>query len=301
MPPMPALALAAAVGRRNATVDLAREIERRGFQGIYCASFGDSVGLCLSIAHATTNIRFGTSIANIYQRSAFDLGQAAAYIHEVSGGRFYLGIGVSHDPNNARLGVKAGKPLSDMRAYVEKLRGGVQIYGELPPLVLATLRRKMVALAVEIAEGAVWANAARSHLDESLAAIPADRRASDFFIGDMLPTCIDDDRQAAAAVMKRTLTSYTMLPNYRNYWKEAGYREEMEAIEAALEAGDRERIPGLMSDRWLADCTLFGSKREVRDGLEAWFGAGMKTPILVPSSTRGGQMKAFEEMFAAFE
>jgi len=39
----------------------------------------------------------------------------------------------------------------------------------------------------------------------------------------------------------------------------------------------------------------------VLEGLEAWYDAGMKTPILVPSSAAGGQMKAFEEMFAMFD
>lgn len=297
---MPALALAAVAGRRKATVELAQEIERHGFQGIYCASFGDSLGLCLSIAHSTSSIRFGTAIANIYQRSAFEMGQSAAYIHEISGGRFYLGIGVSHAPANARLGAKTGKPLGDMRHYVEQLRAGVPTHGALPPIVLATLRQRMVELSVEIAEGAVWANAARSHIAASLTHIPAEKRNGDFYIGDMLPTCIDDDRDAAAAVMKRTLTGYLMLPNYRNYWKEAGYVDEMEAVETALAAGERDRLPGLISDRFLADCTLFGPLKDVREGLEAWFAAGMKTPILVPSSTKGGQMKAFEEILAAF-
>ena len=96
--------------------------------------------------------------------------------------------------------------------------------GGLPPLVLATLRRRMVELAGEIAEGAVWANGARSHMADSLRHLPDAARASgDFFIGDMVPTCIDDDRAAAAAVNRRTLTSYVKLPNYQNYWIEAGY------------------------------------------------------------------------------
>jgi hypothetical protein len=55
-----------------------------------------------------------------------------------------------------------------------------------------------------------------------------------------------------------------------------------------------------MSDRWLADCTLFGPATKVREGVDAWREAGIRTPILVPSSTAGGQMKAFEELFAAF-
>jgi hypothetical protein len=74
----------------------------------------------------------------------------------------------------------------------------------------------------------------------------------------------------------------------------------MEAIEDALAKGDRDSLPGLMSDRWLADVTLFGSVSEVRDGVAAWRLAGVRTPILVPSSATGNQMKAFEELFAAF-
>lgn len=77
--------------------------------------------------------------------------------------------------------------------------------------------------------------------------------------------------------------------------------EEMSAIEKAIESGDRAALPGLMTDRWLADATLYGSVARVREGLEAWFDAGVRTPILVPSSASGGQMKAFEELFAAFD
>ena len=300
MAQLPALSLAAVPGRRRATLDLAKEIERKGFAGIFCPSFGDGIGLCLSLAHETKTIPFGTSIANIFSRNPIDLAQSAAYIHEIANGRFYMGIGVSHAPSNQRLGVQTGKPISDMRDYVEKMRSVGENFGALPPIVLATLRKKMVDLAVNVAEGAVLANASRSHMAASLAGIPADKRAGDFFIGNMIPTCIDDDREAAAAVNRRTLTGYVILPNYRNYWKEAGYVEEMEAIEKALANKERDKLQGLMSDRWLADATLYGSVKEVREGVEAWFAAGVKTPIIVPSSTKGGQMKAFEEVMDAF-
>lgn len=298
---MPALSLAAVAGRRKQTVELAKEIERRGFQGIYCASFGDGMGLCLSLAHETREIKFGTAIAIIYSRTPVDMAQSASYIQEMSGGRFWLGIGVSHEPALRRQGITAGKPLKDMRRYVEQMRAAEQQVGKLPPIVVASLRSKMTDLAAEIGDGAVWANASRSHMGASLAHIPAEKLAGDFYIGDMIPTCVDDDRDAAAAVNRRTLAGYVMLPNYRNYWKEAGYVEEMEAIEKALAAGERDKIPGLMTDRWLEDSTLFGSAAQVRDGLEKWFDAGVKTPIIVPSSTKGGQFKAFEEIFAAFE
>ena len=129
----------------------------------------------------------------------------------------------------------------------------------------------------------------------------AQRQDESFFIGNMIPTCISDDLEAAAAVNRKTLTMYLRLPNYRNYWKEAGYVEEMTAIEAALEAGERDRLPELMTDRWLSDCTLYGPADRVLDGLAAWYDAGLRTPILVPSSAVGNQMKAFEEFFALFD
>ena len=280
---------------------MASEIEERGFSGIYCASFGDGLGLCEAIALTTERIHIGTAIANIYSRHVSEYAVTASLIHELSGGRFHFGVGVSHEPMNRRLGVTTGKPLADMRQFVTDLQA-VPRAGEAPPLVIAGLREKMVALAGELGQGVVFANVARSHLKRSLDALPAEVRSDpDFFIGDMIPTCISDDLEAAAAVCRRTLSGYVTLPNYRNYWKEAGYVEEMEAIESALEKGERERLPELMSEDWLNDTTLFGPPAKVLEGLEAWKDAGLRTPILVPSSAVGKQPKAFEELFALFQ
>ncbi|MEO8601184.1 MAG: LLM class flavin-dependent oxidoreductase [bacterium] len=295
----PALSFAAVPGRRRATIELATEIEQRGFSGLYCPSFGDGLALCEALALATKEIPFGTSIVNIYTRNAFDFAQTAAFIHEVSGGRFRFGVGVSHAPTNAGLGVTTGKPLADMRRFVGELRAGAARAGALPPLVLAALRHPMVALAGELADGAVWANAARSHMPASLHALPAARRA-DFFIGNMIPTCVCDDRTAGAAVMRRVLRGYVQLPNYQRYWIEAGYEEEMRAIQNAIAERRSEQLLELMSDRWLNDVTLFGTAARIRDGVDAWRAAGVSTPILVPSSTRGGQMEAMNEIFKAF-
>jgi alkanesulfonate monooxygenase SsuD/methylene tetrahydromethanopterin reductase-like flavin-dependent oxidoreductase (luciferase family) len=300
MKQLPAVALAAVPGRRRATLELARQLEAKGFAGAYCASFGDALGLCEALALTTKTIPFGTAIANLYTRHVSDYAQTAALVHELSGGRFHFGVGVSHAPMNDRLGLRAGKPLADMRAFVAALKKNPHV-GELPPVVVAALRKRMVALAGEIADGVVFANAARSHMRESLSALPAAKRgAPGFFVGDMIPICISDDRAAAMERNRKTLVMYVSLPNYRNYWTEAGYGEEMAAIEKAIARGERERIPSLMSDRWLADVTLFGTASEVREGVEAWFDAGVRMPILVPSSAAGNQIKAFEELFAAF-
>ena len=297
---LPALSLVAVPGRRPVTLDVAREAERRGFDGLYVPSIFGNVAQCTALALATERIAFATAIAPIYARTVEDFAHSAAYIHEVSGGRFRFGIGVAHGPSHIRMGVTPGKPLGDIRAFVEKFRSYEGI-GALPPIVLAALRKRMVALSAEIAQGVIFANASRSHMAESLSVIPAEkRRDPDFLVANMIPTCISDDVEAAKAVNRRTLTRYTMLPNHRNYWKEAGYIEEMGAIETALADGRQSDIPNLMSDFWLADATLFGPGQAVRDGVAAWQEAGVSTPILVPSSASGNQLKAVEEIFSAF-
>jgi alkanesulfonate monooxygenase SsuD/methylene tetrahydromethanopterin reductase-like flavin-dependent oxidoreductase (luciferase family) len=199
-----------------------------------------------------------------------------------------------------RMGVTPGKPLADTRTFIEKFRAE-RAFGPLPPIIVAALRKKMVALSGELAEGVVFANVVLSHMGQSLAALPAAKRNDPgFFIGNMIPTCINDDVEAARAVNRRTLTNYAFLPNYRNYWKEAGYVEEMAAIEKAIADGRRDDVPKFLTDKWLADNTLFGPPAKVRDGLAAWRAAGVHTPILVPSSAAGNQLKAIDEVFAAF-
>src|SRR3954453_14976175 len=112
---LPAISLAAVPGRRVRTLELATEIEQRGFPAIFGPSMGDVMSLCLSLAHVTNSITFAPSIQPIYLRRAEDLAATAAYIAEVSGGRFRLGLGVSHGPVHQRLGITPGKPLSDIR------------------------------------------------------------------------------------------------------------------------------------------------------------------------------------------
>jgi alkanesulfonate monooxygenase SsuD/methylene tetrahydromethanopterin reductase-like flavin-dependent oxidoreductase (luciferase family) len=292
----PAISLVAVAGKRQAALDAAAEADRRGFAGIACPSIGGAMGLCASLAHVTETIPFWTSIQPIYLSNPHETAVLAGHISETSGGRFTLGLGVSHGPMHQRLGLAVGRPLADTKAYVEALRSSGE--PSLPPVALATLRDKMLGLATEISDGAIWANAARSAMGPQLARVPAAERDG-FFLANMVPTVIDEDRAAAEAIHRRTLTGYVALPNYRNYWKQAGYLEEMEAIEKA-QATDPKSVPNVMSDRWLRDCTLSGSATEVRDGVAAWWDLGV-TPIAVMSSTTGGQIKALQQLFDIYD
>lgn len=297
---LPALSLVPVPSRRRQTVALAQEAEARGFAGVFTPSMFGAMPLSGALAMGTERLLFGPAIAPIYARAPLDLAQSAAFLHEVSGGRFRLGLGVAHAPSHQRLGVRAGKPLADMRDYVARLRAAEGV-GPLPPIVLAALRPRMVALAGEIAEGVVFANTIRDRMPDSLAHLPPGRRADPgFFVGAMIPTCVSADLDAARAVHRRTLTRYAGLPNYRNYWREAGFAAEMAAIETALAEGREADVPGLLTDRWIDQITLSGPAEAIRDGVAAWVAAGVTTPILVPSSVTGGQFQAVAEIFAVF-
>jgi alkanesulfonate monooxygenase SsuD/methylene tetrahydromethanopterin reductase-like flavin-dependent oxidoreductase (luciferase family) len=285
--------------KRRALLEVAAEADRRGFAGLASPGVHGNLALCGSLAHVTSRIAFWTSIQPIYHAHPAEVAVTAAHLAEVSDGRFRLGIGVSHAPAMSRLGLETGKPLADMRAYVAGLRAAVPVAGALPPIWLATLRDRMLDLAVEVADGAIWANAAFSHMSAQLAHVPDDRRGT-FALANMVPTVIDEDVDAARAIHRRTLAGYVALPNYRNYWKAAGYEPVMTATEEALAGDDRQAVSALMTDEWLDDCTISGGAEEVRARLDAWYELGV-TPIAVMSSTSGGQLVAIRQLFALYE
>ena len=296
---LPAVSVIGVPGKRGAILDLAVEADRRGFAGLASPGVHGNLALCGSLAHVTSRIPFWTSIQPIYHSHATEVAITAGHLAEVSGGRFRLGLGVSHAPAMERLGIDTGRPLADMERYVEGLRSAERAAGTLPPVWLATLRNKMLDLALRVADGAIWANASLSHMPTQVTRVPVERRES-FFLANMVPTVIDADKDAARAIHRRTLGGYVALPNYRNYWKQAGYEAEMVAIEEALATGDRERLPELMTDAWLDDCTISGSPGEVRERLDAWAATGV-LPIAVMSSTTGGQAKAIGELFNVYD
>jgi alkanesulfonate monooxygenase SsuD/methylene tetrahydromethanopterin reductase-like flavin-dependent oxidoreductase (luciferase family) len=295
---LPAVSVVASPGKRASILELAVALENQGFAGLACPSLGGTLGLCVSLAHTTKSIRFWTSIQPIYYSHPVESANSAAHLHEVSNGRFGFGLGVSHGPVVQRLGVSTGKPLSDIRDYVSAMRAHEKFAGPLPAIYLAALRDKMLDLACSISDGAIWANASLSFTPTQLARHTSNM-PNNFFLSNMIPTVIDDDIEAARAINRKTLTGYVTLPNYRNYWREAGYEDEMNAVEALLTAGKRDELPSAMSNKWLDDCTLSGPASRIRDGIAAWYESGV-TPIAVMSSTSGGQVKAINELMSLY-
>ena len=298
----PAISLVATPKKRQAILDLAVEAEHRGFAGIACPSLGGTMGLCVSLAHATNSIPFWTSIQPMYYSHPVELVNTAAHIHEISQGRFGLGIGVSHGPVVQRLGVTTGKPLSDISNYVHAMRSNERFSGQLPQIFLATLRDKMLELSSQISEGAIWANASLRDISRQVTSVTKSN-LDNFFMANMVPTVVSDDIDAAFAIHRKTLTGYVSLPNYRNYWRVAGYEKEMDNIEAVIASTPKEalgeQLQKVMTDEWLQDCTISGNAKQIREQFENWANAGV-LPIAVMSSTSGGQAKAVAELFSVY-
>ena len=267
-------------GTRADKLALAREVERRGFPGVWAPSRGDNVAFLLAVLERTERITVATGIAHIYLRHPQLMGQAGSLIEELHPGRLLLGLGVSHRPTHEELGLSAGRPIADMRAYVAAMRAHTE-GAAFPRLVLATLRRRMTALAAELADGALWANGLRSRMAASLAAIPPERRDG-FFVGDFIPTAVGADRAAGLEAARDKLLLYFTRPYYQAYFEEAGYHDEVAASRAAIAAGDEEARRAAISERFIADACLVGTPSEVREQAEAWTAAGV-TLVLAPT------------------
>src|SRR4029453_9075609 len=106
------LAVIPGIGWRASEIQaIAREAENAGFDAIFAAEVNNDVMATAQLmGSATQRIAVGTWIANIYLRHSYVCAQGAALIADATGGRFVLGLGVSHPPVNSGLGIDMGEP-----------------------------------------------------------------------------------------------------------------------------------------------------------------------------------------------
>src|SRR4030067_269339 len=103
---------------------LSREAEEAGFEAIFSPEVPPYSALANAqvFAEATSKIKVGTWITNIYMRHAAVATGEALTIQEISGGRMIRGLGVSHKPVNDRYGIDMGDQLEVMRNYVNAVK-----------------------------------------------------------------------------------------------------------------------------------------------------------------------------------
>ena len=319
----PGIFVYAVPGQRKALIEVARELDRRGFPFLYAshgsapaiepeassegvvrpyegtAVWQDALTHALALGMATERISLVTAIEVTYHRMPHEMAAIANYINEVCDGRFILGIGPGHSEILSPFQVTMEKPLAHMRRYVEAMRASVG-NGPMPPLVFAALRQKMVALAGELADGVIWANCCRSQLGRSLSVVPAAKRER-FIVGDVAPAYVSEDRGEALAAVRLALTNYMTLRNYQNYFIECGYGDEVEQARAAIARDDHAAVAAAVSERMADDIGIYGTPADVRKRVAAFQEAGMNQLCLSTMFHSRDQAKAIMRVAAAFD
>ena len=139
----------------------AARVERLGYGTLWVPESAgrEPFALVGLLTGATSSIGLGTSIVGIWGHDAQAARMAAKTLAEATGGRFVLGLGVSHPHLAAKLrGHAFERPLTRMREYLAAYRAaairGVLENGIEPPILVAALRERMTDLAATDADGA---------------------------------------------------------------------------------------------------------------------------------------------------
>jgi probable F420-dependent oxidoreductase len=236
----------------------ARRLEARGFETLWMP---ESRGRNVLVAAAwvlanTTRLNVATGIANIYARDAFSANAALQGLNEQSGGRFMLGLGVSHKPMVTGLrGHDYGKPVPTMRAYLTAIREAD--YAGPPPrerprVVIAALGPLMLKLAAEIADGAHPYCVTPEHTAEARRILgPGKLLAPEQMV--MLET----DPVRARAGARVALAPYIAMENYCANWRRLGFNQSDFAdggsdrlIDANVAWGDEAAIRRRIQAHW---------------------------------------------------
>jgi F420-dependent oxidoreductase-like protein len=287
----------------GAALTLAGRAAEVGYESLWVTHGVGRDALLVLGAYGTVapQVGLGTGVVPIYPRHPVLLAQQALTLSDLSGGRFRLGIGVSHRPAMASaLGLDMGRPLEVMREYVAVLRGalsgrvehagaryrvswqsGLPTLPPAPPILLAGLGPRMLELAGEIADGVVlWLCAPAYVRDQVMPAIArgrarAGRPVAGFEIVAAVPAALTVDRSDGLAQFKAELVRYLQLPFYRAMLEASGFGADI----AAFDAGSG---PGAVSDRMAASLAAAGDFGELERFMSAHRNAGVTLPALRP-------------------
>jgi probable F420-dependent oxidoreductase len=248
----------------------AQAMEKAGYKALWIP---EAVGR-EPFAHATylldhtERLSIATGIANIWARDAITMAAASKTVAELSGGRFVLGIGVSHKPLVLNLrGHSYEKPYSYMKDYLPKMKSALYRAPEPKeevPIVLAALHPKMLALCAEQTQGTHTYFVPPEHTAKVRAQIGPKP-----WICAAQAVILEKDATKARTMARQYMKTYVpRLPNYTNNLKALGY-------------GDAEFANGC-SDRLVDDIVAWGSEEKIRDRIDAHLKAGATHVCLLP-------------------
>jgi len=240
----------------------ARKTERLGYSALWIP---EAVGR-EPFAHAgylaanTERLIIATGIANIWARDPMTMMGGARTVAELSGGRFVLGIGVSHEPLVRVRGREFVKPYSYMRDYLPKMKTALYMAikpKEEPPIVIAALHPKMLALAAEQTHGTHTYFVPPEHTAAARAAI-----GPKAWICAAQAVVLETDPAAARDVARDYMKTYTRLPNYANMLKALGFSDADFAeggsdrlVDAVVAWGNEDKLRGRIAAHHRAGAT----------------------------------------------
>jgi probable F420-dependent oxidoreductase len=249
--------------------ELAQRTEQLGYAALWYPEVlsYESFALGSFLLTQTETLIIASGIANIYARDATTAKQGQHTLAKLSGGRFLLGLGVSHVPlvEDAR-GHQYRTPIATMRTYLDAMDKAVAVappLDEPAPMVLAALGPQMTALAAERTAGAFPYNVTPEHTARARAIIGPDK-----WLCVEQKVLLVTDPIKARAVARQTMAFYLPLTNYRRNWQRLGFREE------DLADGG--------SDRFLDAMVAWGDESAIRRRIQAHFDAGASHVCIQP-------------------
>ena len=206
---------------------LASRLEDLGYSALWAPEgFGRNAFVSSSWLLANTRrLIIATGIATIYGRDAIATASAMHALNEQSGGRFLLGLGVSHREVLTMRGTsEVPKPVPAMRAYLEamaKLSYTSAPPPEKPLVVVAALRDRMMELAGQCADGAYTTSVTPEHTARARGILGPGKLLC---VGQRL--ILEEDPGAARTIARAEIGVHLALENYRNHWRLLGFSDE---------------------------------------------------------------------------
>ena len=230
------------------------------------------------LAAETSRLVLGTSIVGIWGHDAQTTRMASLTLSEATGGRFVLGLGVSHPHLAEKLrGHRFDRPLTRMREFLAAYRAAVirgpalEGAGE-PPILLAALRPRMTELAATDADGAFPYLVTAEHVADMRrildAAVPGERR----LLAVTLPVVLGAGSSGPAAA-RAYFKPYLRTPTYQAAWALQGF-----------EPSDWEPPGG---DRLLDAMVALGDAARVRERIDVLLASGADHVALIPLAPDG--------------
>jgi len=267
--------------------EIAQRVEALGYSALWLpeAVGRDPFALISFLAPRTSRLIFATGIANLYARDPMTMNTLRKTVGELTGGRFVLGIGVSH--GHLVAGIRgheySSKPVATMSAYLDRMAKGLYMApaaAEEPPIVLAALRPRMLALARDKARGAHPYFVPPEHTARAREILGR----GPWLCPEQM-VLLDTDAANARAVARATMKIYAGLPNYRNNLKWLGYTD------ADFENG--------CSDRLVDAIVAWGDEKALRARIQAHLDAGADHVCiqpLRPDGKPGIDLRALERL-----